>query len=86
MYHVLDREGVYLWQRLKDTAQIGDEIDISPYGSEKTYCVKVAGYFRSVLSTSMVMTDMYAQDIGIDFRVSSIFTNLLPKIFLSMMR
>lgn len=53
----LSDEGVYLCQRLKDTAEIGDIIEFSPYGSEKTYAVKVAGYFRSVMTESIVMTD-----------------------------
>ena len=46
----LTDDGVYLCQRLKDMAKIGDMIEFSPYGSEKTYSVRVAGYLRSVLS------------------------------------
>lgn len=49
--------GVYLCLRLKDTANIGDVIEFSPYGSEETYEAKVAGYFRSLVSACMVMTD-----------------------------
>lgn len=32
-------DGVYLCQRLRDTARIGETIEFSPYGSEKTYTV-----------------------------------------------
>ena len=32
----LSDDGVYLCQRLRDTAEIGDTIEFSPYGSEKT--------------------------------------------------
>lgn len=51
----LTDDGIYLCQRLKDKAKIGDIIEISPYGSEKTYKVRVAGYLRSVLSETIVM-------------------------------
>lgn len=71
----LTDEGVYLCQRLKDVAKVGDVIEFSPYGSEKTYKVKVAGYLRSVLSETLVMTDVYAQRAGIDYHISSVFTD-----------
>lgn len=71
----LTDDGVYLCQRLKDTARIGDTIKFSPYGSEKTYTVKVAGYLRSVLSETIVMTDTYAGRAGIDYHITSIFTD-----------
>ncbi len=71
----LTDEGVYLCQRLRNTANIGDTIEFSPYGSERTYTVKVAGYLRSVLSETIVMTDTYADRAGIDYHISSVFTN-----------
>lgn len=67
-------DGVYLCQRLKDTANIGDTIEISPYGSDETYAVQVAGYLRSVLSETVTMTDVYAQRIGIPYHISTIYT------------
>lgn len=75
----LTDDGVYLCQRLKDTAQIGDTIEFSPYGSEKTYTVRVAGYLRSVLSETIVMTDVYAKRTGIDYHITSIFTDKAAK-------
>lgn len=72
----LTDEGVYLCQRLKDKAEIGDTIEISPYGSEETYPVKVAGYLRSVLSETIVMTDAYAERAGIEYSIGSIYTDL----------
>lgn len=71
----LTDDGVYLCQRLKDTAKIGETIQFSPYGSEKTYTVKVAGYLRSVLSETIVMTDAYAKASGIDYHITSIYTD-----------
>lgn len=71
----LSDEGVYLCLRLADTADIGDEIEFSPYGSEETYRVKVAGYLRSVISENIVMTEAYADSLGIPYHISSIFTD-----------
>lgn len=70
----LGDEGVYLCLRQKDTAKIGDTISFSPYGSEKTYQVKVAGYFRSLVSECIVMTDSYADSIGLEYHINAIYT------------
>lgn len=71
----LSDEGVYLCLRLKDKAKIGDEIEFSPYGSKETYTVKVVGYNRSVMTESVTMTDTLADRMGLDYRVSSIYTD-----------
>lgn len=68
-------DGVYLCQRLADTAGIGDYIEFSPYGSEETYRVKVAGYIRSVMAECIVMTEAYAESEGIPYHISSVFTD-----------
>ncbi len=65
----LSDEGAYLCLRLADTAQIGDTITFSPYGSDKTYSVKVAGYLRSV------MTEAYAEKVGVTYHISSVYTD-----------
>lgn len=69
-------EGAYLCLRLADTAKIGDTITISPYGSEEIYEVTVAGYLRSVMTEAIIMTDTYADQVGIDYHISSIYTDL----------
>ncbi len=71
----LGDEGAYLCLRLKDTAEIGDMIEFSPYGSEETYRVRVAGYFRSVMTESIVMTEDYAKEVGVPYHISSIYTD-----------
>ncbi len=68
-------DGAYFCLRLADTAQIGDTITFSPYGSEETYAVKVAGYLRSLMTESIVMSDAYADSMGIGYRISSIYTD-----------
>lgn len=71
----LNNDGVYLCLRLKDTAEIGDTIRFSPYGSDKTYEVKVAGYSRLLLSESILMTDSYAKSVGIDYHIGYVYTD-----------
>ena len=71
----LSGEGVYLCLRLKDKASIGDEIEFSPYGSKDTYKAKVIGYNRSVMTESVTMTDALADELGIDYSISSIYTD-----------
>lgn len=68
-------DGVYLCLRLKDTADIGDTIEISPYGSSKTYKVRVAGYLRSLVSENIVMTDTYAESMGIDYHINTVYAD-----------
>ena len=71
----INDDGVYLCQRLKDTANIGGFITIAPYGSDKKYEVRVAGYYRSVITESVVMTEKYADEIGIPYHIGAVFTN-----------
>ena len=71
----LSDEGVYLCLRLKDRANIGENISFSPYGSSKTYTVKVIGYNRSVMTESVTMTDTLADKLGIDHHITSVYTS-----------
>ena len=71
----LQNDGVYLCQRLSDRAKIGEYIEFSPYGGEETYRVKVVGYNRSIMTESVTMTDKYADELGIKYSVSAVYTN-----------
>lgn len=71
----LTDDGAYLCLRLKDTAKIGDMIEFSPYGSDDTYKVKVAGYTRSLVSECIVMTAAYADSVGIEYHIGSVYTD-----------
>ena len=75
----LSDDGVYLCLRLKDTAKIGDMISFSPYGSDQTYTVRVAGYLRSLMSECIVMTDACADSAGVPYRIGSIYTDAAPE-------
>ena len=61
--------------RLKEKAQIGENISFSPYGSSKTYTVKVIGYNRSVMTESVTMSDTLADKLGIDYHITSVYTD-----------
>ncbi len=71
----LSDNGVYLCLRLSDRAKIGEYIEFSPYGGEETYRVKVVGYNRSIMTESVTMTDKCADDLGIKYSVSAIYTD-----------
>ena len=71
----LREDGVYLCLRLADRAKIGETIEFSPYGSEETYRVKVVGYNRSIMTESVTMTDKYADELGIKYSVSALYTD-----------
>ena len=71
----LSDEGVYLCLRLEDTAEIGDTIEFSPYGSEEKYSVKVAGYLRSMMTEGIIMTADYADSVGIEYHISTVYTD-----------
>ena len=70
----LQNDGVYLCLRLADRAKIGEHIEFSPYGSEETYRVKVIGYNRSIMTESITMTDKFADELGIHYSVSAVYT------------
>ncbi|MBQ7499677.1 MAG: FtsX-like permease family protein, partial [Clostridia bacterium] len=68
-------DGVYLCLRLSDRAKIGEYIEFSPYGGEETYRVKVVGYNRSIMTESVTMTDKLADELGIKYSVSAVYTD-----------
>ena len=68
-------DGAYLCLRLSDKAKIGEYIEFSPYGGEETYRVKVVGYNRSIMTESITMTDSLANELGIKYSVSAVYTD-----------
>ena len=52
----------------------GDTLKISPYGSDKTYKLKVAGIIRSV-SENIVISSDYAKSLDIPFKTDSVYTD-----------
>jgi putative ABC transport system permease protein len=69
-------DGAYIASRIAKDNDVaaGDELTLSPYGSDEKYTVRVAGVTRS-LSENVVMTDKYAEKIGYDYKISTVFTD-----------
>ena len=72
----LGNEGVYICSRVSEEndLSVGDTMTLSPYGSDDHYEVTVAGVTRS-LSKGIVMTDIYAEEIGLPYTISCIYTD-----------
>ncbi|MCM1546201.1 MAG: FtsX-like permease family protein [Clostridiales bacterium] len=73
----LKDEGAYISLRVAERGyKVGDTLAFSPYGSEETYEVKVAGILRSLLTESITVTSEYADAIGLPYTVSAAFLNV----------
>ena len=72
----LSDDGVYISLRVEGRGfKVGDTLEFSPYGSEETYRVKVAGILRSYTMESITMTAKYADSVNIPYSISSAFVN-----------
>ena len=70
----LQDDGAYLCLRLADKAKIGEFIEFSPYGGKDKYRVKVVGYNRSIMTESITITDKLAEELGIGYGISALYT------------
>lgn len=75
-YISLGDNGAWICMRLADEFDLsaGDTFDVSPYGSDKTYTLKLAGIIRSV-SENIVISPEYAKQLGIPYTISSVYTD-----------
>lgn len=70
-------EGVYISLRVASRGyKVGDTLTFSPYGSDCSYEVKVAGILRSLLTESITMAMDYADDQEIPYTITSAFVNM----------
>ena len=76
-YIDLDNDGAYVCMRLAEEFELepGDHILLSPYDDDETYTLTVAGILRSV-SENVVITEAYADTLGIDHEIDSVYTNI----------
>lgn len=74
-YTSLENDGAYICMRIADEFDLaaGDTFTVSPYGSDEKYSMKVNGIIQSV-SESIVITDEYAESLGIPRTVDSVYT------------
>lgn len=75
-YVTTAKDGAYICMRIADEFDLaaGDTLKISPYGSDKTYKLKVAGVIRSV-SENIVISSDYAKSLDIPFKTDSVYTD-----------
>ena len=72
----LSDEGVYICSRIaRDFGlRAGDSLTFSPYDSDETYTVQVAGVLDS-MTESILMTADYADRAGISYTIGTVFTD-----------
>ena len=72
----LRKDGAYICSRIAKEfhLQPGDTLTFSPYDSDETYAVPVAGILCS-MSESAVMTAAYADSAGIPYTITALFTD-----------
>lgn len=72
----LSDDGVYVCNIIADENDIkaGDTITLSEYGSSESYDVKVVAIVRSIMTESIVMTESYAQSVGIPCDITTVYT------------
>lgn len=71
----LEDGGAYLCKRVADEFGLapGDCFTFSPFGSDKQYTARVEGIHRSLVK-GIAMTADYADSIGFEYRIDSIYT------------
>ncbi len=75
-YVKLENNGAYICMRIAREygLKVGDSLTISPFGTDQQYHLTVAGIIRSV-SESIVISETYAQEIGIPYTMDSVYTD-----------
>ena len=74
-YIDLAGDGAYVCERIAEEYSLmpGDDITFSPYGSDVTYTVPVAGTLRS-MSEGIIMSDECADSLGIEYVINTVYT------------
>lgn len=74
-YVSLENNGVYVCSRISDKFHLkeGSTFTFYPYGTEKSYEVKVIGVLRS-LTESIILSEDFAKEIGYSYHISSVYT------------
>ena len=75
-YASLKDDGVYIGQRLMESnhLKIGDNFEVAVFGSDIKYTLKLAGELRT-LTKGVIMSENYAKEKGINYRINQIYTN-----------
>ena len=73
----LKDDGVYITEKLSNKLKlyIGDDITWHVFGDDTWYTSKIIGLNRDPQSQSLSMTKKYAEEIGLNYKADSIYTN-----------
>ena len=73
----LQDDGVYITEKLskKLGLNVGDDITWHVFGDDNWYTTKIVGLNRDPQSQSLNMTKKYCEEIGIEYKADSIYTN-----------
>lgn len=77
-YIAISNSGAYICLRIANEfgLEVGDTFTVSPYGLDTDYKLRVAGIIRSV-SENIVISPIYAEELGINYTIDSIYTDTL---------
>ncbi len=69
-------DGAYICMRIAEQFGLkkGDSFEVSPFGTDDVYKLKVAGIFRSV-SENIIISDKYADSLDIPYKIDSVYTD-----------
>lgn len=72
----IKNDGAYVCMRLakSNNLKVGDTFSVSPFGTDDTYDLKVAGIYRST-SENVFISDSYAETLKIPYVVDSVYTD-----------
>lgn len=75
-YSEISDDGAYICMRLADEFNLksGDTFELKPFGTDKTYSLKLNGIIRST-SECVVITDKYAEKIGARYLPDTVYTD-----------
>ena len=75
-YIILPTEGAYVCRRIADEygLKAGDVVTVKPFGKSDEYRLRVKGVARS-LGKSILISSAYAEMLGIDYSVGSVYTD-----------
>lgn len=69
-------DGAYICMRIAEQFGLkkGDSFEVSPFGTDDVYTLKVEGIFRSV-SENIIISDKYADSLDIPYKIDSVYTD-----------
>mgnify|MGYP002523436855 FL=1 len=70
-------DGAYVCMRIAEQFKLkkGDFLTVSPFGTDDSYELKIAGVFRST-SENIIISEAYAKTLGVPYTIDSVYTDV----------